>query len=260
MTRRHRLALPLLVALGGGVAPPLLAQGALEQLEQEGLARNEERRESQATVDALNAQSRRLLEDYRGELRIVQGLEDYVTMLDQQLRAQAEEVAALEQSIGDVAVIERQILPLLARMLDSLEHFIRLDVPFLLPEREARVARLRAMLARSDVTTAEKARRVFEAYQIESDYGRTIEAYKAKIDPGRGSIDADMLRIGRVGLYYRTIGDGRVGYWNPEQGQWESLPDSPYRRLVEQGLRVARQEIAPELVSIPLVPSEVKRP
>ncbi len=260
MTRKARLALSLLAALGASAAPPLLAQEGLEQIENEGLARSEERRESQATVDALSAENRRLLEDYRGELRIVRGLEDYVAMLDQQLTAQDEEIAALEQSIGDVAVIERQILPLLARMLDSLERFIRLDVPFLLPEREARVGRLRAMLARSDVTTAEKARRVFEAYQVESDFGRTIEAYKAKIDPGGGSVDADMLRIGRVGLYYRTIGDGRLGYWNTEQGQWASLPNSPYRRLVEQGLRVARQEIAPELVSIPLVPSEVERP
>jgi hypothetical protein len=260
MTRKTRLALPLLVALGAAAAPPLPAQGDLEQIESEGLARSEERRDSQATVDALNTESRRLLEDYRGELRIVRGLEDYVAMLDQQLTAQDEEIGALEQSIGDVAVIERQILPLLARMLDSLDSFIRLDVPFLLPEREARVARLRAMLARSDVTAAEKARRVFEAYQVESDFGRTIEAYKAKIDPGGGSVDADMLRIGRVALYYRTIGDGRLGYWNTEQGQWSPLPNSPYRRLVDQGLRVARQEIAPELVSIPLVPSEVERP
>jgi len=260
MTRRTRLALPILIALGASAAPPLLAQGNLEQIESEGLARSEERRESQAAVDALNTENRRLLDDYRGELRIVRGLEDYVAMLDQQLTAQDDEIETLEQSIGDVAVIERQILPLLARMLDSLERFIRLDVPFLLPEREARVARLRAMLARSDVTTAEKARRVFEAYQVESDFGRTIEAYKAKIDPGGGSVDADMLRIGRVGLYYRTIGDGRLGYWNAERGQWSALPNSPYRRLVDKGLRVARQEIAPELVSIPLVPSEVERP
>ena len=81
-----------------------------------------------------------------------------------------------------------------------------------------------------------------------------------RIDPGGGSVDADMLRVGRVGLYYRTIGDGRLGYWNAAQGQWSPLPNSPYRRLVDQGLRVARQEIAPELVSIPLVPSEVERP
>ncbi|MHA7817328.1 MAG: DUF3450 domain-containing protein [Pseudohaliea sp.] len=260
MTRRTRLALPILIALGASAAPPLPAQGDLERIEGEGLARSEERRESQATVDALNAENRGLLEDYRGELRIVRGLEDYVAMLDRQLSAQDEEITALEQSIGDVAVIERQILPLLARMLDSLESFIRLDVPFLLPERKARVGRLRAMLARSDVTTAEKARRVFEAYQVESDFGRTIEAYKAKIDAGNGTVDADMLRIGRVGLYYRTIGDGRLGYWNHAQGQWVSLPTSPYRRLVDQGLRVARQEIAPELVSIPLVPNEVERP
>ena len=256
--RRHiGLACTLIAALA---AAPTVAQDTLERIENEGLTRNQERRETQARVDTLNAENRQLLEDYRGELRIVRGLEDYVAMLDQQLTAQGGEIATLEQSIGDVAVIERQILPLLARMIDSLETFISLDVPFLLEERETRVARLRALLARSDVTAAEKARRVFEAYQIESDFGRTIEAYKAKLDPGGGTVDADMLRVGRVGLYYRTIGDARIGYWNHERGQWQPLPDTPYRRLVQQGLRVARKEIAPELVSIPLVPSEVDRP
>jgi hypothetical protein len=123
-------------------------------------------------------------------------------------------------------------------------------VPFLPDERSNRVEGLRALLDRSDVTVAEKARRVFEAYQVESDYGRTIEAYRAKLALGNASFDADFLRVGRVALLYRTVGDQRLGYWNGRD--WEPLPDSPYRRFVEKGLKVARQEIAPELITVPL--------
>jgi len=125
MTRKIRLAWTVPALFWAAAAA---AQSTLDRIETEGLDRAEDRRQGQAAVDALNAENRRLLEDYRGELRIVRGLEDYVAMLDQQLTAQEGEIGALEQSIGDVAVIERQILPLLARMIDGLEQFVALDV------------------------------------------------------------------------------------------------------------------------------------
>jgi hypothetical protein len=231
---------------------------ALRAIESTGAARNEERRSAQSAIDEVHGETRRLVDEYRAEVKIVDGLETYIDMLDVQLGAQAEEIVTLQTSITDVAVIERQILPLLARMVDGLEQFVALDMPFLPEERTDRVTKLRALLARSDVTVAEKARRVFEAYQIETDYGRTIEAYRAKLALDGATFDADFLRIGRVGLLYRTVGDERLGFWNGDT--WESLPNAPYRRLLEQGLKVARQEVAPELITIPLVTAKVESP
>lgn len=230
----------------------------LRAIEGEGELRNSERRELQESIDVLHAQTRRMLDEYRAELKIVDGLETYITMLDDQLRAQEAEIATLQTSITDVAVIERQILPLLARMVDGLEQYIALDVPFLPEERSDRIVTLRRTLGRSDVTVAEKARRVFEAFQVETDYGRTIEAYRAKLAIDGASFDADFLRVGRVALVYRTVGDERLGFWNGEN--WQPLPGSPYRRLIEQGLKVARQEIAPELLTIPLATANVEAP
>ncbi len=246
------LVAPVVGQEEGGVEESSAAQNsqALDRIEQEGMVRNEERRVAQGEVDELNEETRRLLDDYRAELKIVEGLEVYIDMLGDQLDAQKEEISILQTSITDVAVIERQILPLLSRMIDGLEQFVALDVPFLAQERQTRIGDLRTLLSRSDVTVAEKARRVFEAFQIESDYGRTIEAYRDKLALGGASFDADFLRVGRVALIYRTVGDERLGFW--DGSAWQSLPNSPYRRLVEQGLKVARQEIAPELLTIPL--------
>jgi hypothetical protein len=226
------------------------AANALDALEGQGAERTAERREAQASVDAIHEKTRRLVDEYRAELKIVEGLETYIGMLDEQLAAQQNEIATLQTSITDVAVIERQILPLLARMIDGLEQFVALDMPFLPDERRERVETLRTLLKRSDVTVAEKSRRVFEAFQIESDYGRTIEAYRAKVDIDSGSFDADFLRVGRVALLYRTVGDERLGFWDGDR--WQALPATPYRRYVEQGLKVARQEVAPELLKVPL--------
>ena len=234
------------------------AQNTLRQIEDEGMVRTSERQILQRQIDALDTANRALLDEYRSELRIVEGLETYLGLLGQQIDGQDVEIETLRTSVGDVAVVERQMLPMLARMVTSLEKFIGLDMPFLASERSQRVERLRALLERSDVTVAEKARRVFEAYQIETEFGSTIEAYKAKLPLAEGDFDADFLRIGRIALLYRTIGDGRVGHWDQSAGTWQALPSTPYRRLIEKGLRVARQEIAPELISIPLNPSKVK--
>ncbi|RZV50002.1 MAG: DUF3450 domain-containing protein, partial [Pseudomonadales bacterium] len=181
----------------------------------------------------------------------------YNKMLRKQLRGQENEIAVLENSIADVAMMERQILPLISRMVDGLEQFVAIDIPFLQKERTTRVVKLRKLLERSDVTVAEKTRRVMEAYQIENEYGRTVEAYKDKLALGAASFDADFLRIGRVALIYRTVGSRQVGYWDISEAGWRTLPDVPYKRYINKGLKVAKQEVAPELVSIPLNPAQV---
>jgi hypothetical protein len=243
------------------ILPPLLnAQDTLEQVEREGMARTDEGAAAQARINDISAKNRELVDEYRAQLKIVESLETYIQLLDQQLEGQAEEIETLQTSVTDVAVTERQILPLMTRMVDSPEEFVELDVPVLLKERQQRVASLRALMGRSDVTVAEKSRRVFEAFQIETDYGRTIEAYTAKLDLDGGSYDAEFLRVGRINLMYRTVGTGDVGYWNAVERRWEPLDSTPWRRLIDKGLEVARQEVAPELISVALNPQGVETP
>jgi hypothetical protein len=142
-------------------------------------------------------------------------------------------------------------------MIDSLERFIELDVPFLLEERRNRVTGLRSLLGRSDVTVAEKCRRVFEAYQIENEFGRTIESYTGKLELGDASFDADFLRIGRLGLLYSTIGTEKAGFWDIPSQSWQTLANAPWQRMIRDGLKVARQEVAPQLIYLPVNPQGV---
>ncbi len=67
-------------------------------------------------------------------------------------------------------------------------------MPFLLEERRDRVAMLKEMMGRADVTISEKYRRIIEAYQVEMDYGRTIEAYEAKLGDGDDARTVQFLR------------------------------------------------------------------
>jgi len=231
------------------------ADGTLDAVERAGLARAESGRQAQQQVEVLGDRSRELLDAYQAELKLVDDLETYVGLLDAQLAGQREEIATLQTSITDVAAVERQLLPLLLRMVDALSRFVTLDVPFLQEERRRRIDRLETLMTRADVTVAEKVRRVFEAYQIENEYGRTLERYTAKLELDDGQFDAEFLRIGRLGLFFRIVGSADVGYYDRDAGRWQRLPSSPWRRLIDDGLKVAGQEVAPQLVHVPLDPA-----
>jgi len=206
-------------------------------------------------VDQVHQETVDLVTIYQNKLKIVEGLEVYNSMLARQLERQDQEVATLKASIANATVIERQMMPLMMRMLDGLEEFIALDVPFLREEREGRVEKLRVLMERVDLSVAEKTRRVFEAYQIENDYGRTLEAYKGKLDLGDRSFDVDYLRIGRLALLYRSVGNDRFGHWDIRRRAWIETDESQYKRNIDKGLRIARQEMAPELFMTPIPPA-----
>ncbi|WP_165797546.1 DUF3450 domain-containing protein, partial [Solimonas fluminis] len=128
--------------------------------------------DSQKRVDALAEQGRDLANDYRTTLRETEGLKLYLQQLRAQLKSQEEEMAVIRQESSELERTNIEILPLMQRMLGSLEQFVQLDVPFLKDERVARVAKLNEMMPRADVTVSEKYRRIVEAYQIEMEYGR----------------------------------------------------------------------------------------
>ena len=230
----------------------VFAQATVEQVMSEGENRADAGAAEQRRVEQIADQTADLLNDFNTVAKVVDGLVTYNALLQRQIDNQNQEMTALEESIRNVALIERQILPMMTRMLDSLEVFIELDTPFLLKERGERLERLRGMMERSDVSAAEKFRRVVEAYQIENDYGRTIEAYKDTVDVDGVAQEADFLRIGRVSLAYQTVGGGTTGAWDKDAGQYVKLDDSEFKNQVAHGLKVARKQVAPDLLAVPV--------
>jgi len=224
----------------------------INEVMQEGENRADAGTNAQKKVDSVADQTEKIVNDYRAVTKVVDGLKVYNALLQTQLNNQESEMQALSDSIGNIALIERQIVPLMIRMLDALEGFVSLDTPFLMKERTERIARLREMMERSDVTAAEKLRRVIEGYQIENDYGRTIEAYKGSTDVNGRELEVDFLRIGRVALLYQTVGGATTGAWDATVGDFVELPPATYQAQVAQGLKIARKQIAPDLLIVPV--------
>ena len=210
---------------------------------------------SQERVDQVVQRTRSITEEYKAVNKEIDGLVVYNTLLQRQISNQEAELEQLRNSIDQVTVIERQILPLLGRMIDGLEQFIELDVPFLLDDRRGRVAELKMLMEASDVTAAEKFRKVMEAWQIENEFGRTIETYVANIDIDGVTREVDFLKVGRVIFVYQTPDGELTGAWDQRARQWVPL-GSEYRNQVRQGLRMAKKQMAPDLLLLPVAAPE----
>jgi seryl-tRNA synthetase len=171
----------------------------------------------------------------------------YNTQIELQIRSQEQQIAELEQEIAGLDATAVDVQPLLQRMFDELVQFVADDVPFFKDERDQRINVLRELMARVDASASEKYRRLLEAYQIEMEYGRTMSSYKQTLADGR---EAEMVRLGRVTLMYRTVEGGETGYWDNQRKEWVADPDAAAQ--IEEALSIAKEEKAPDLIIVPV--------
>jgi hypothetical protein len=250
MTAKRNVVL-LISTIGAIFTAEMVAGQAVDQIVAAEQRRIQQAQAAQDTIDQVVDQTRDLTEEYRSVMKEVDGLVVYNTLLDRQIADQNQELQNLRTSIDSVTVIERQILPLLTRMIEGLDRFVALDMPFLEQERTARVANLESLLGRADVTAAEKFRVVMEAWQIENEYGRTIEAYTGELQIDGNNREVDFLRVGRVALLYQTPDGMNSGAWDQANRQWVAVGNE-FRNSIRQGLRLARNQVGPDLLLLPI--------
>ena len=256
----HRLKKGLVVALvaagtlTGAVAA--VQDSSLESILKVGEDKNKAARQSQVKIDRLADETRDLLADYKTVTKQIDGLKVYNERLQRQIDNQVIRITEIDESIDQVTVISRQMTPLAIRMIDGLETFVELDVPFHLEERAQRIAFLRANLDRSDVSVAEKFRQVLEAYKIENEYGRKIDAYKGSIEIDGVERDVNFLRVGRISFLYQTTDTELSGAWDQASRSWVPLSRGEYRNAIMKGLRIARKEASIDLMNLPVAAPE----
>lgn len=226
----------------------VFANDALNQSVDQVQAQQQRNAQSQIKIDQLHDEQREALQEFRSVNNEIEQLEVYNQQLREIIGNQNTQISSLTEQIKTIEKTQEGIMPLMQRMIDGLEQFIELDLPFLQVEREQRVANLRGLLVSADSTVSEKFRRVLEAYQIELEYGRTIEAYRAKNEQ---DITVDFLRLGRNALYQLDLNAESPKHWDNEQKVWVDL-SGEYARQVQKGIRIARQQSAPELLTLPL--------
>ena len=206
---------------------------------------------SQEKITDLSVETQELLGEYRLVLQQIDRLIAYNDYVERLITDQEEQIVDINRQLQDFALIERGIVPLMLESIETLDRFIDLDVPFLLEERKDRVNRLRVIMNESDITVSEKFRQIMDAYQIETSFGSDIEAYTGFLDINGESRQVDFLRIGRTSLTYQTPDQKKTGFWNKQTQQWEDLPRK-YTDYVKEGLRIAKKQITPDLIQLPV--------
>lgn len=187
------------------------------------------------------------------ELKLVEGLKVYNDQLAKQLDAQQVAKREIQVSIGEAQTLEPQVVPLLNKMLVALEKFVQADLPFHMEERLDSIARLKGLMVAPEASTSDRFRNIMDIYAAETEYGNTYEAYKDSQTVNGESIEVDMLRIGRVGLYYQTTDQKDTFMWDTANRDWKKLDDDQNRN-VRKAIKVAAKTVAPELLSL-LIPA-----
>ena len=208
---------------------------------------NRAARASQDRIDKLDDATRSMLERYRSASWQAQQLTVYANQLGELVSAQDAEKASLLRQIDQMERTERELLPLMLRMVEGLEKFVALDLPFLATERRERVESLKKLMGDPSANNAEKFKRILEAWQIEAEYGRSLGSERADVD-GRS---VDVLRVGRTALFYLAADGGSAGRWDADSGKWQELPHKHVSE-VRRGLRMARDISAPDLLRLPM--------
>lgn len=210
---------------------------------------------SQMRINELSDAADELLAKYRDEAKLVDGLEVYNAGFRRTIAQQEATIAEYDESIRIAAELQRQVAPLMIRMMDSLEEFVALDLPFRLDVRNKRLADIRATFDRADVNVAEKFRLVLAAYQAENNYGRSLFTYSDVLPIDGVDRNVDILQLGRISLLYQTSDQSSTGVWNKSTGQWDTLGNE-YRRPVADGIRMANGLETTGILNLPIAAPE----
>lgn len=209
---------------------------------------------TQKKIDTLDDERRTMAAEYDVVSRERESYEVYNGQLREIVRSQIAEMDAIKRQSAEIEITKREIMPLMERMIDTLERFIAEDRPFLPDERAGRIASLRGSMKRADLSIAAKYRQILEAYQIEMDYGNTMEAYNGDLDGRR----VTFLKVGRIGFYYQSRDGGTTAVWDRATRTWRPLEGSDYHIAVAKGIKMARKQRSPELFFVAVDPAEVR--
>ncbi|MDT8428838.1 MAG: DUF3450 domain-containing protein [Pseudomonadales bacterium] len=213
--------------------------------------------ESQERITRLSNSASNLFEEFKIENNNLEALLVLNAGLRKQISIQEEQIATIQQSIADVAVVTREMPLLMTKMLDSIAQFIEMDLPFHIEERRSRLTFAQNAIDNPDVSGAEKFRQILSLYQIENNYGRTHETYGTTLLVDGTERDVDVLRVGRIALVYQTKDRTLTGAWDQENRQWVTLAPGEYRTAIQRAISVSSGLIAPEIIDLPIAAPEL---
>lgn len=206
---------------------------------------------SQEKINNIYEQTQELLAEYRTVVDETENLKVYNNHVQRLVNDQRAGIESLERQIGTVQDTKKGVVPLMYKMIESLEKFIEADIPVNLADRTVRLDRLKDVMARQGVSVAEQFRLVLEAYEIETDYGSMFSAYQGELDFEGQSITVDFVHMGRTVLVAQSLDLKNAWIWEHSTRTWKALGDE-YLNPITKAIRMARKQTAPDLIKLPV--------
>lgn len=240
----------LATAIAATLMPCVVYADKTDNVVNNGKSRLKAAAASQKRIDALADATDKIVGKYNQERKNVESLKVYNDRMRRTVAAQKEAMEKLVVSVEDASLIERQIVPLMLKMIDGLDQFIKADLPIKKEERLARIQRIRGYLNNANISAAERFRQVLTAYNIETDIGNEITVYSEELPLEEGNTNVNILQVGRVGLFYQTFDGKKSGRWNKGSKSWEAV-DSSYNQGIANAILVAQEKASPNLMDLP---------
>lgn len=171
--------------------------------------------------------------------------------LIKELEAMQERIAGLKNQIEAMKKISENLTPFLYGIYEKLVESVDYRLPFLQEERSERLANLKQTLDDSQIVPGEKFRKIMEALFIEAEYGNTVEVYQEKIFLGDENMLVNVLRLGRISLFFETLDQTTTGYFDLDENHWEILPQSANRDILT-AMEIASKRRPADVVTLPL--------
>jgi len=212
---------------------------------------------SQTKINNIYEQTQDILAEYRNTIDEGDVLRGYNDHVQRMVNDQKANITSLQEQIDGIDKIKQGIVPLMYKMIDTLDEFVKLDVPMNLERRLDRVESLRTIMNDSNVTTSEQFRLVLEAYEIEAGYGTIFDAYQGELDLGDRTLTADFVHMGRVTFVAQSLDMKNAWVWNNEARSWDELGEE-YFKPITDAIRMARKQLPMDLTKLPVFAAGAK--
>ncbi len=173
-----------------------------------------------------------------------QGLEEEISRAKQRISLRESELKGIRQ-------IAEDIQPFLNDTLEWLATETEQGLPFLIDERKKRMVRLREIMDDPAVPVSEKFRKIMEAMLIEAEYGTTVEVTRENITLSEEPVLVNVLRLGRLNLFYQTLDGNRCGVFDTATNRWLDL-SMEHNREIRRAMDMALKRRPVELVILPV--------
>lgn len=236
-----------------GLGTAMTAAGAEGPLEAgQGLARSlQNQSEIQEQVRSWTREKRELVNEILGLKTSLEWHRYQNEKYDAYLERKKESIDELKRRKQEMRTLRMELEPYLEKVIQDLGSFVGNDMSFLVQERKDRLEYLKESMTDYHLSMSEKLRRVLEALQVEAQYGRSSEVKARSLRIDGQTMQAEVLRVGRVARFYRSLDGESLGRWDKRTKSWELL-SSDFSRSLKKAMDMTGQKQAVELVDLPI--------